>query len=307
MKINFFILKSLFALCLLMVSCQNSKRDLYPENLIGGFELLSVEKTGIDFNNAITETETLNHIYYNQIYSGAGVAIGDINNDGLPDVFFCGNKVNDKLYLNKGDFKFEDISKNSKITRSPGWSWGVTMADVNSDGYLDIYVSRNGESMTPSDRENKLFINNKDLTFTESANKYGLADAGFSSQAVFFDMDNDGDLDMYQVNQIPDARLFKRYKNIPKKRYKLYTDKIYKNENGKYKDVSKEANLINRYTYGLSVSASDLNNDGWVDLYVSNDYDQPDFLYYNNGDGTFKNVVNEKLKHISRFLSLIHI
>ena len=301
MKINFFILKSLFALCLLMVSCQNSKRDLYPENLIGGFELLSVEKTGIDFNNAITETETLNHIYYNQIYSGAGVAIGDINNDGLPDVFFCGNKVNDKLYLNKGDFKFEDISKNSKITRSPGWSWGVTMADVNSDGYLDIYVSRNGESMTPSDRENKLFINNKDLTFTESANKYGLADAGFSSQAVFFDMDNDGDLDMYQVNQIPDARLFKRYKNIPKKRYKLYTDKIYKNENGKYKDVSKEANLINRYTYGLSVSASDLNNDGWVDLYVSNDYDQPDFLYYNNGDGTFKNVVNEKLKHISRF------
>mgnify|MGYP006100121167 CR=1 FL=1 len=301
MKINFFILKSLFALCLLMVSCQNSKRDLYPEDLIGGFELLSAEKTGIDFNNAITETETLNHIYYNQIYSGAGVAIGDINNDGLPDVFFCGNKVNDKLYLNKGDFKFEDISKNSKITRSPGWSWGVTMADVNSDGYLDIYVSRNGESMTPSDRENKLFINNKDLTFTESANKYGLADAGFSSQAVFFDMDNDGDLDMYQVNQIPDARLFKRYKNIPKKRYKLYTDKIYKNENGKYKDVSKEANLINRYTYGLSVSASDLNNDGWVDLYVSNDYDQPDFLYYNNGDGTFKNVVNEKLKHISRF------
>ena len=157
MKINFFILKPLFALCLLMVSCQNSKRDLYPEDLIGGFELLSAEKTGIDFNNAITETETLNHIYYNQIYSGAGVAIGDINNDGLPDVFFCGNKVNDKLYLNKGDFKFEDISKNSKITRSPGWSWGVTMADVNSDGYLDIYVSRNGESMNPSDRKNKLF------------------------------------------------------------------------------------------------------------------------------------------------------
>jgi hypothetical protein len=286
---------------ILFSSCNTSKRDINPKELIGGLELISSEYSGVTFNNAISETETLNHIYYNQIYSGAGVAIGDINNDGLPDVFFCGNKVNDKLYLNKGDFKFEDISKNSKITRSPGWSWGVTMADVNSDGYLDIYVSRNGESMTPSDRENKLFINNKDLTFTESAKKYGLADAGFSSQAVFFDMDNDGDLDMYQVNQIPDARLFKRYKNIPKKRYKLYTDKIYKNENGKYKDVSKEADLVNRYTYGLSVSASDLNNDGWVDLYVSNDYDQPDFLYYNNGDGTFKNVVNEKLKHISRF------
>ena len=285
----------------LFSSCINSKRDINPRELIGGFEMLSADITNINFNNSIKESETVNHIYYNQIYSGAGVAIGDINNDGLSDIFFCGNQVKDKLYLNKGDFKFEDITKNSKITRSPGWSWGVTMADVNSDGYLDIYVSRNGESMKPSDRENKLFINNKDLTFTESAQEYGLADAGFSSQAVFFDMDNNGDLDMYQVNQIPDSRLFQRYKNIPKERYKLYTDKLYKNENGKYKDVSKESKLTNRYTYGLSVSASDLNNDGWVDLYVSNDYDEPDFLYYNNGDGTFNNVVNEKLKHISRF------
>jgi hypothetical protein len=301
MKVNLLFLKAFVVMCLLIVSCQNSKRDLYPETLEGGFKLLSSEVTGIDFNNSIKESETKNHIYYSQIYNGAGVAVGDINNDGLSDLFFCGNQVNDKLYLNKGNFKFEDISKISKITRSPGWSWGVTMADVNSDGYLDIYVSRNGESMTPSDRKNKLFINNKDLTFTESAQEYGLADAGFSSQAVFFDMDNDGDLDMYQVNQLPDSRLFQRYKNIPQKRYKLYTDKLYKNENGKYRDVSKEAKLTNRYTYGLSVSASDLNNDGFVDLYISNDYDEPDFLYYNNGDGTFVNVINEKLKHISRF------
>lgn len=288
-------------LSVLISSCSNSNRDLNPKELIGGLELISPEISGITFNNAIQETETFNHIYYNQIYSGAGVAIGDINNDGLADIFFCGNKVADKLYLNKGDLKFEDISKNSKITRSPGWSWGVTMVDINSDGYLDIYVSRNGESMTPSDRKNKLFINNKNLTFSESAQEYGLADAGFSSQAVFFDMDNDGDLDMYQVNQMPDARLLKRYKNIPKERLKYYTDKFYKNDNGKYIEVSKEVKLINKYTYGLSVSASDLNNDGWVDLYVSNDYDEPDFLYYNNGNGTFRNVINKKTKHISRF------
>ena len=134
--------------------------------------------------------------------------------------------VANKLYLNKGNLKFEDISKNSKITRSPGWSWGVTMADVNSDGYLDIYVSRNGESMNPSDRKNKLFINNQDFTFTESARKYGLDDAGFSTQAVFFDMDNDGDLDMYQVNQPADSKLFLRH-TITSDSYKYFSDKFY--------------------------------------------------------------------------------
>jgi hypothetical protein len=286
---------------ILFSSCKKEERDPNPKELIGGLELLSSEQTGIDFNNSIKESEKINHIYYSQIYNGAGVALGDINNDGLADVFFCGNQVDDKLYLNQGDFKFKDISKESKITRSPGWSWGVTMADVNNDGFLDIYVSRNGESMNASDRTNKLFINNNDLTFTESAKAFGLADAGFSSQAVFFDMDNDGDLDMYQVNQLPDSRLFQRYKNIPKKNFQLYKDKLYKNEDGKYIEVSKNAGLIDRHTYGLSVSASDLNNDGFIDLYVANDYDEPDFMYYNNGDGTFTNVINSKLKHISRF------
>ncbi|AUC81764.1 VCBS repeat-containing protein [Lacinutrix sp. Bg11-31] len=289
-------------ICSLCLSCNNdSERNLYPEELIGGFELLSSEKTGIDFNNRIQESEKVNHLYYNQIYSGAGVAIGDINNDGLPDIFFCGNQVNDRLYLNKGDFIFEDITKKSKVAINPGWSWGVTMADVNNDGYLDIYVSRNGESMNPEDRKNLLYINNQDLTFTESAMTYGIADVGFSSQAVFFDMDNDGDLDMYQVNQLPDSRLFKRYINIPKERYKFYRDKLYINDGGRYRDISRQAGLNNNYTYGLSVSASDFNNDGFTDLFVSNDYDEPDYLYYNNGDGTFKNVINEKLKHISNF------
>ena len=299
-----FKVKSLLRLIVsfaILNSCTTSQRDSNPKELIGGLELLPSQQTGITFNNAITESETINHIYYNQIYSGSGVAIGDLNNDGLPDIYFGGNQVKDKLYLNKGGLKFQDISETSKISRSSGWTWGVTMADVNADGYLDIYVCRNGESMNPTDRKNKLFINNKDLTFTESGIKYGLADKGFSSQAVFFDMDNDGDLDMYLVNQIPDSRLFKRYKNIPKERYQLYKDKLYKNEGGTFKEVSKDIGLADGFTYGLSVSASDLNNDGWTDLYVSNDYDEPDFMYYNNGDGTFENVILDKIKHISRF------
>lgn len=291
----------LIAAVFLILACKNSNRNLYPETLVGGFELLTPGQTGIDFNNAIKESKTVNHLYYNQIYSGAGVAIGDINNDGLSDVFFCGNQVNDRLYLNKGDFQFEDITKKSRVAIHSGWSWGVTMADVNNDGFLDIYVSRNGDSMKPEERKNQLYINNKDLTFTESAMKYGLADAGFSSQAVFFDMDNDGDLDMYQVNQLPDSRLFKRYINIPKKREMYYTDKLYRNDNGKYKDVSLEVGISRDMTHGLSVSATDFNNDGWTDLYVANDYDKPDVMYYNNGNGTFKNVIDERLKHISQF------
>ncbi len=294
-----------FKVCILSIvfysSCNTPIRDLNPSEIKGGFELLDAKRTGIDFNNTIKESTKVNHLYYNQIYSGAGVAIGDINNDGLSDIFFCGNQVSDRLYLNKGDFKFEDITKKSKVARNDGWSWGVTMADVNNDGYLDIYVSRNGESMVPEERKNQLFINNQDLTFTESAMAYGLADAGFSSQAVFFDMDNDGDLDMYQVNQLPDARLFSRYINIPKEREKYYSDKLYKNENGRYYDVSEQAGISRQLTYGLGVSITDFNNDGWADIYIANDYDGPDYLYYNNGDGTFKNVIHEKVKHTSQF------
>ena len=166
MKVKLFFLKAFVVMCLLTVSCQNSKRDLYPETLEGGFELLSSEKTGIDFNNSIKESKFFNHFFYSHIYNGSGVAIGDLDNDGLPDIFFGGNQVGDRLYHNKGNFKFEDISKSSKISRNPVWTGGVTMADVNADGFLDIYVSRNGNSLDINKRRNLLFINNQDLTFT---------------------------------------------------------------------------------------------------------------------------------------------
>ncbi len=285
---------------ILVVSCNKSVRPLETQELKAGFELLSAERTGIDFNNKIQESNFFNHYFYSQIYVGSGVAIGDINNDGLPDVFFGGNQVEDRLYLNKGGLKFENITKKSKVAVNSGWTWGVTMADVNADGYLDIYVSRNGISTKPEDRRNQLYINNGDLTFTESAIQYGLADVGFSTQAVFFDMDNDGDLDMYQVNQLADKKLLLINK-IPRNQFKFFKDHIYRNDNGRFRDVSEEVGISRDVAYGLSVNASDFNNDGWMDLYVANDYAEPDFMYYNNGDGTFTNVIHEKLKHITQY------
>jgi hypothetical protein len=283
----------------IIIACQGPTRELYPETLVGGLELLPPERTGIDFNNSIKESKFFNHYYFSQIYLGSGVAIGDINNDGLPDIFFGGNQVDDRLYLNKGDFNFEDITKKSRIAKNSGWSWGVTMVDINEDGYLDVYVSRNGNSMKPEDRRNQLYINNQDLTFKESAMQYGLGDVGFSTQAVFFDMDNDGDLDMYQVNQPADKKLLLVNK-VTQKDYNLFKDRLYRNDNGKFSDVSKEVGISRDVAYGLSVNASDFNNDGWVDLYIANDYAEPDFMYYNNGDGTFRNVINHELKHITQ-------
>ena len=287
-----------FIVSILFYSC-NKKRDLYPKELLGGFELLSENHTSIHFNNKIEENDSINQFTFMQIFNGAGVGIGDINNDGLVDIYFCGNQVNDRLYINKGNFKFEDISISSKINLFPGWSNGVTMADVNSDGFLDIYVSRSGRSLGLKEKQNRLFINNQDNTFTESSKKYGLADYGFSTQAVFVDIDNDNDLDMYQVNQLPDPRLFKM-KRISKKKYPYYNDQLYENKDGVFRKISKKAG-IGGLTHGLNVSASDFNNDGFIDFYITNDYDEPDALYINNGDKTFKNNIHKNLKHISWF------
>ena len=293
-----FRLQILSLIWIICVACPSDKLR-HIEELKSGFIRHGWEKTGVDFNNLIIENDSVNHLFQMQIYNGAGVAIGDINNDDLPDLFFAGNQVDDKLYLNKGDFLFEDISERANINQINGWSTGVTMVDINADGLLDIYVSRSGLSAKLKDRQNMLYINNGDLTFTESSKEYGLQNFGCSSQAVFFDMDNDNDLDMFQMNQPPDPRITDRFGIEPLK-IKFYTDKLYKNEGGFFVDVSKELG-VDRLAYGLGVTVSDFNRDGFMDLYIANDYDAPDFYYQNNGDGTFTNQVDQTFNHISRF------
>jgi len=259
---------------------------------------LSSSETGINFNNFIKENSKMHAFIWNFIYQGAGVAIGDINNDGLPDIYFSGNMASDKLYLNKGNFKFEDISISSGI-QDKLWSTGVTMVDVNSDGLLDIYVCKNFFLLQKGVRTNKLFINNGDLTFTEKAKEFGLDDAGYSIQSHFFDADNDGDLDMYLVNQPMDqyAAQYARPETLKKL---PFSDKLYINENGKYIDKTYEKKLLNR-SYGLSAITSDFNQSGNIDLYLCNDYDNGDKFYINNGNASFKNEITERIDHSSYY------
>ncbi|WP_372975300.1 FG-GAP-like repeat-containing protein [Muriicola sp.] len=259
------------------------------------FRQLDEKNTGIAFENKLTESDTLNYFTYAYIYMGGGVSAGDINNDGLVDLFFTGNMVPNKLYLNKGNMQFEDISEAAGISGDNRWYTGTTMADVNHDGLLDIYCSVGGQS---GNRMNQLFINNGDLTFTEKAAEYGLADPGNSVQATFFDYDRDGDLDMYLANY-PATRfdapnsfyLFKQQYPKP-----IETDKLYRNDGDTFTDVTMESGLS---TFGLSLSATigDLNQDGWPDIYVSDDFSTPDYLFINNQDGTFSEVVKQVTKN----------
>ncbi|WP_083629679.1 VCBS repeat-containing protein [Tenacibaculum agarivorans] len=277
-----------FCSILVVVGC-NSEKKIKKSSKV--FSALQATETNIDFNNKLQETETLNYFTYTSIYMGGGISIGDINNDGLLDLFFTGNQVENRLYLNKGDFKFEDITKKAKISGDNRWYTGTTMVDINGDGFLDIYCAVSGKE---GEKKNQLFINNKDNTFTEKAEEYGIADEGNSVQATFFDYDNDGDLDMYLANY-PIAHPSTSnmvYKNKMQNVKDLESDKLFKNEEGKFVDVSEQSGVKN-YSFSLGITASDVNNDGWVDLYVSNDYSVPDFLYINNQDGTFKEVIKK--------------
>lgn len=291
--------------CLLVfifTSCQESSDTLNTEPLSGPlFELVDSEHSRVFFTNAINENNQHNHLLWSHVYSGAGVAAGDINNDGLIDLFFSGNIVGDAIYLNKGNMQFTDITRSAGIKQDGKWSTGVTFADVNNDGFLDIYVCRLSATMNPDDRRNLLYINNGNLTFTESAKAYGVDDGGFSIQSTFFDLDNDGDLDFFLANQPPDPRLLSRHNVDPESNKALWADKLYLNTGkGKFVDISKSAK-VDGYGYGLSVVASDINGDNLTDLYVSNDYFGADFLYINNGDLSFTNTINQSVKHISNF------
>jgi hypothetical protein len=284
----------LFTLC----TCKKSK-----EESTALFSLLPSNVTGITFSNSITESDTMNLILNEYLYNGGGVSVGDINNDGLPDLFFSGNMVSSKLYLNKGDFEFDDVTERAGVETS-GWATGVNMVDINADGYLDVYVCMAGP-LPAKQRANKLFINNKNLTFTEQAQAYNLADTSHSTQAAFFDYDRDGDLDMYLLNHV----ISKESVNPNLIRAKLVnsenpnTDKLFRNEaaldgHPVFTDVSQQAGITVE-GYGLGVAISDINQDGWPDVYVCNDYLSNDFLWMNNHDGTFTNKIRNAMKHQS--------
>jgi hypothetical protein len=291
-----FIIISLF----LFISCSENRetKNNYEGPL---FTLLNPDNSGVSFINKIPETASMNIIVYPSIYAGAGVSVGDINNDNLPDIFFTANFGNNRLYLNKGNLQFEEIGSKSGVIGAWGWSTGCSMVDINNDGFLDIYISRAGD-VEQEKRKNELFINNGDLTFTEQAAKYGLDDAGYSTQSVFVDYDKDGDLDMYLLNAPINTLPLLDYGINHTERDELTSDKLLENDNGFFKDVSEKTGLIgNGIGYGLSASVGDINNDGWPDIYVCNDYIEHDYLYINNQDGTFSEMLKESIKHISNF------
>ncbi|RMA56803.1 VCBS repeat-containing protein [Ulvibacter antarcticus] len=302
--ISFLTLRARFLVCaislLVLQSCD--KNQTAEEEFSGPlFTSISPEASGVNFINTVPETPEMNILTYQYLHNGAGVSVGDINNDGLADIFFNANYGPNHLYLNKGDFKFEEIGRAAGIGGKRAWSTGCTMVDINNDGFLDIYLSYSGNS-TPNFRKNELFINNGDLTFTEKASEYGLADTGYSTQASFFDYDKDGDLDMFMLNHpiTPEQNL--DFNTMVSERNEDAGDRLYRNDNGKFVDVSEEAGIIgNSIGFGLSVSVGDINNDGWPDLYVCNDYLERDYLYFNNGDGSFSEKAKEATRHISNF------
>ncbi len=297
-------------IALAFFSCEKTAKKNTVEAEVGEekiqlFTALPASQTGVDFVNTLEETLESNYYQYLYTYIGGGVAAGDINNDGLIDLYFTSNQSNDKLYLNKGNFKFEDVTKKAGIKQLDGFNTGVTMADVNNDGLLDIYISRGGWKDDNNKFANLLYINKGDTTFIEKAAELGLNDTNRTIHATFFDYDNDNDLDVYISNSpditgksnITDVSITDRAaENLKLKG----CDRLYNNDGtGHFTDVSKEAKLKYDLGFGLNPQVCDLNGDGWLDIYVCNDFEYPDLVYINNKDGTFNEARDDYFKHIS--------
>lgn len=293
--ITFFIAVTFF-------SCKEEKdTSSFNTSNLYQFDLLKSSDSGIDFNNKVENSADFNVLTYRNYYNGGGVAIGDINNDGLNDIYFTANLKENKLYLNKGDLKFEDISVSAGVIGKKSWATGVTMADVNADGLLDIYVCYSGE-VAGSNKENELYINLGNNKFKESAKVYGLNDAGLSTHASFFDYDLDGDLDCYVLNN--SYKDPERVSLFKQERIELGADgadRLFQNNgNGHFEDVTAKSGIFSsNIGFGLGVSVGDLNNDFWPDIYISNDFWERDYLYINNKNGTFSEQLTERMSYTS--------
>ena len=294
-----------------LFSCQNdvpvtTSQSTATKSKPTYFRLLEAESTGIDFINQVEDQEDFNVLTYRNFYNGGGVAIGDINNDSLPDLYFTANLTGNKLYLNKGNFQFEDITEQAGVAGTKAWSTGVTMADVNGDGWLDIYVSNSGD-IKGDNKENELFINNGDgspnkvPTFGESAKKYGLNNKGYSTQAAFFDYDADGDLDCYLLNNsFKDPDKIELFRSMRDKPDELSGDKLYRNDGEGFTDVTQEVGIYSsQIGFGLGTCIGDVNGDMRPDIYVSNDFWERDYLYINKGDGAFSEELIDRINFVS--------
>lgn len=260
------------------------------------FKAQTSKYTGVHFENKLNETEDFNYFHFDYFYNGGGVAIGDINNDGLQDLFFVGNQVQNKLFLNQGGLKFEDISQSSGIEQSEKlWDTGVSMVDINADGWLDIFVCRSGPADEKRPMTNLLYVNQRDNTFKEQAIELGFTDSKRSVQAAFLDYDRDGDLDVFIINHLKNNSFLAQNSNG-----EITSNVLYRNDHGKFVDVTYESE-IGEYGFSIGVCVSDINQDGWPDIYVANDFMLSDFLYINQKDGTFKNEVKQRTGHIPMF------
>jgi len=270
------------------------------------FQLM--DNTGVDFNNKIVDQKLNNSFLFRNFYNGGGVAIGDLNNDSLPDIFFTSNMGDNKIFLNRGNFHFEDITPKSGLSQDSMWSTGAMLVDIDHDGWLDIYVCNSGH-MKDGHRKNKLYINNKNLTFTESAAKYGLDISAYTTQVSFFDYDNDGDLDCFMINNSPipvNTLNNANRRDLPEAEWPVADflkgggDHLFRNDNGHFTEVTRETGIHGTLiSFGLGVSIGDVNNDGYPDVFVSNDSYERDYLYINQRNGTFKDELENCMGHTS--------